>query len=167
MRMVMASALLAVAVGGPAAWAQEQGERASSAGCGVGTILFEGQKGPVPQILAVTTNGTSGNQTFGITTGTLGCEKEGVVRPPTKVRMLMLSSLDNLAGDVARGDGETLESLASLMAVAPEAKTRFFGTLQHNFGQIFPKEDVTVDQVIASMNAVLAQDAVLQRYVIA
>jgi hypothetical protein len=53
------------------------------------------------------------------------------------------------------------------MAVAPEDKTRFFGTLQHNFGQIFPKEDVTVDQVIASMNAVLAQDAVLQRYVIA
>jgi hypothetical protein len=165
--MVLASALLAVAVGGPAAWAQDQGERASSAGCGVGTILFEGQRGPVPQILAVTTNGTSGNQTFGITTGTLGCEKDGVVRPPTKVRMLMISSLDNLAGDVARGDGETLESLASLMVVAPEDKARFFGTLQQNFGRIFPREDVTVDEVIASLNAVLAQDAVLQRYVIA
>jgi hypothetical protein len=167
MRIVLASALLAVAVGGPAAWAQQQGEPASSAGCGLGTMLFEGQKGPVPQILAVTTNGTSGNQTFGITSGTLGCEKDGVVRPPTKVHVLLLSSLDNLAGDVARGDGETLESLASLMVVAPEDKARFFGTLQHNFGQIFPREDVTVDEVIASMNAVLAQDAVLKRYVIA
>jgi hypothetical protein len=167
MRIVMASALLALTVAAPAAFAQQDTERTSSAGCGVGTILFEGQKGPVPQILAVTTNGSFGNQTFGITTGTLGCEKDGVVRSPTKVRMLMLSSLDNLAGDVARGEGETLESLASLMVVAPEDKARFFEALQHNFVRIFPREDVTVDQVIASMNAVLAGDAVLQRYVIA
>jgi hypothetical protein len=167
MRLVLASAVLAVTLGGPAAWAQQQGEPASSAGCGVGTMLFEGQKGPVPQILAVTTNGTSGNQTFGITSGTLGCEKDGVVRPPTKVHVLLLSSLDNLAGDVARGDGETLNSLASLLTVAPEDQPRFFAALQHNFVRLFPSENVTVDEVIASMNAVLAQDAVLQRYVIA
>ena len=167
MRAMLAPALLALTLGAPAAWAQQQGEAASSAGCGVGTILFEGQKGPVPQILAVTTNGTSGNQTFGITTGTLGCEKDGVVRSPTKVRMLMISSLDNLAADVARGEGETLDSLAALMAVAPEDKARFAGTLQRNFVRLFPTENVTVDEVIASMNAVLAEDAVLQRYVAA
>jgi Protein of unknown function (DUF3015) len=142
-------------------------ETASSAGCGVGTILFEGQKGPVPQILAVTTNGSLGNQTFGITTGTLGCEKDAVVRSPTKVRMLMVSSLDNLAVDVARGQGETLESLASLMAVEPDHRARFFASLQSDFGRIFPSEDVTVDEVIVSINAVLAEDPVLQRYIIA
>jgi hypothetical protein len=167
MRVVLASALLALTVSGPAAWAQQQGEAASSAGCGVGTILFEGQKGPGPQILAVTTNGTSGNQTFGITTGTLGCEKDGVVRSPTKVRMLMISSLDHLAVDVARGDGETLDSLASLLAVAPEDRARFVDTLQRNFVRIFPSEDVTVDEVIVSMNAVMSEDPVLRRYVIA
>jgi len=167
MRAVLASVLLALTIGGPAAWAQEKGEAASSAGCGVGTILFEGQKGPVPQILAVTTNGTLGNQTFGITTGTLGCEKDGVVRSPTKVRMLMISSLDNLAGNVARGEGETLDSLASLLAVAPADKARFASTLQRNFVRIFPSQNVTVDEVIASMNAVMSEDAVLRRYVIA
>jgi hypothetical protein len=167
MRLAMASAILVVALGGPTAWAQEKGEPASSAGCGVGTILFEGQKGAAPQILAVTTNGTLGNQTFGITSGTLGCEKDGVVRSPTKVRMLMVSSLDNLSGDVARGEGETLDSLASLMTVAPADQPRFFATLQRNFTRLFPSENVTVDEVIASMNAVLAEDAVLQRYVIA
>jgi hypothetical protein len=35
-------------------------------GCGWGSKLFDGQKGVLPQIFAVTTNGTSGNQTFGI-----------------------------------------------------------------------------------------------------
>jgi hypothetical protein len=165
MRVLVASAVLALTVGAPAAWAQ-QGEPASSSGCGVGTILFEGQKGPVPQILAVTTNGSFGNQTFGITSGTLGCEKDGVVRSPTKVRVLLMSSLDNLATDVARGEGETLDSLASLMTVAPEDKARFTGALQHNFTRLFPSENVTVDEVIASMNAVLSEDAVLQRYVV-
>jgi len=166
MRAIGLSAALVVALGAHGAWAQNQ-ETASSAGCGVGTILFEGQKGPVPQILAVTTNGSFGNQTFGITTGTLGCEKDGVVRSPTKVRMLMISSLDNLATDVARGQGETLESLAALMEVEPDHKARFFASLQGDFGRIFPSEDVTVDEVIVSMNAVLAEDPVLQRYVIA
>ncbi len=130
-------------------------------------MLFEGQKGPVPQILAVTTNGTSGNQTFGITSGTLGCEKDGVVRPPTKVHMLLLSSLDNLAGDVARGEGETLEFPGLADGRRARGPGAVLATLQHNFVRIFPSENVTVDEVIASMNAVLAEDAVLQRYVIA
>jgi hypothetical protein len=166
MRALGFSAALMVALGAHGVWAQES-ETASSSGCGVGTILFEGQRGPVPQILAVTTNGTLGNQTFGITTGTLGCERDGVVRSPTKVRMLMISSLDNLATDVARGQGETLESLAALMAVEPDHKARFFASLQSDFGRIFPSEDVTVDEVIVSINAVLAEDPLLQRYVIA
>jgi hypothetical protein len=166
MRTFAIATALVLILSAQAASAQTN-ETASSAGCGVGTILFEGQKGPVPQILAVTTNGSFGNQTFGITTGTLGCEKDAVVRSPTKVRMLMVSSLDNLAVDVARGQGETLESLASLMAVEPDHRARFFASLQSDFGRIFPSEDVTVDEVIVSINAVLAEDPVLQRYVIA
>jgi Protein of unknown function (DUF3015) len=165
MRMLGISAALALALGAHGAVAQDQ-ETASSSGCGVGTILFEGQKGPVPQILAATTNGSFGNQTFGITTGTLGCEKDGVVRSPTKVRMLMVSSLDSLATDVARGQGETLESLAALIPVETDDKARFFASLQGDFARIFPSENVTVDEVIVSINAVLAEDPVLQRYVI-
>ena len=36
-----------------------------STGCGLGSIIFKGQKGPLMQILAVTTNGSFGTQTFG------------------------------------------------------------------------------------------------------
>jgi Protein of unknown function (DUF3015) len=165
MRTFGVAAALVLALGAHGASAQGN-ETASSAGCGVGTILFEGQKGPAPQVLAATTNGSFGNQTFGISTGTLGCERDAVVRSPTKVRMLMISSLDSLATDVARGQGETLESLASLMAVEPDHRARFFASLQGDFGRIFPSEDVTVDEVIVSMNAVFAADPVLQRYVI-
>jgi Protein of unknown function (DUF3015) len=163
MRLVMTSALLAIALTGPAAWAQE-GETANSSGCGLGTMLFDGQAGVGPQVLAVTTNGTSGNQTFGITSGTLGCTKDGVVRPPAEVRVLLMSSLDGLAADVARGQGETLASLANLMAIDEADQERFFVALQGSFVRIFPTEAVTADEVITSINAVMAEDEVLARY---
>lgn len=166
MRKLIVSAALTLALATPAALAQ-QDETANSSGCGVGTILFEGQKGIAPQVLAVTTNGTLGNQTFGISSGTLGCTQEGVVRSPTKVRMLLMSSLDSLAVDVARGDGETLASLASLLAVEEGDRARFFVALQDNFVRIFPSENVTAEEVLVSMNAVLAEDPVLSRYVFA
>ena len=54
-------------------------------GCGLGSMLWAGQSGVVPKILAATTNGTSGNQTFGITTGTLGCQADGVISSRAKL----------------------------------------------------------------------------------
>lgn len=166
MRTLIVPTVLALALTAPAALAQD-GETANSAGCGLGTMVFEGQQGIAPQVLAVTTNGTSGNQTFGITSGTLGCTQDGVVRSPTEVRVLLMSSLDNLAVDMARGDGETLESLAALLEVEDQDKPRFFAAMQDNFVRIFPNEDVTAEEVLVSMNAVLAEDEVLSRYAIA
>ena len=48
--------------------------------CGWGSKVFDGQSGIAPQVLAATTNGTSGNQTFAITTGTSGCTQDGAIR---------------------------------------------------------------------------------------
>lgn len=64
-----------------------------STGCGLGSMIWRGQKGPGPQILAVTTNGTFGTQTFGITTGTMGCDPNGRITGGTG-RML-LTFLEN------------------------------------------------------------------------
>ena len=43
------------------------------AGCGLGSLIFDADSGWT-QIFAATTNGTSGNQTFGITSGTSNCD---------------------------------------------------------------------------------------------
>lgn len=44
----------------------------SNCGCGLGYILFKDPKNPgiLIQVFAATTNGTFGNQTFGISSGT-------------------------------------------------------------------------------------------------
>jgi hypothetical protein len=118
-------------------------------------------------VLAVTTNGTLGNQTFGITSGTLGCTRDGVVSPPAEVRMLVVSSLDTLATDVARGEGETLASLASAMEVEEADRAHLYGALKSNFTRIFPSENVTADEVLVSLQTVMAEDEVLRRYLAA
>ncbi len=160
----LVSFALALSLAAGIAHAQE-GNVADSSGCGVGTILWKGQSGPAPQILAVTTNGTLGNQTFGITSGTLGCTKDGVVSPPAEVRMLTISSLDNLAKDVARGEGETLTSLAAAMKVEERDQPLLFATLKSNFTRIFPSDSVSADQVLVSIERVMVEDEVLARYV--
>jgi hypothetical protein len=153
----------AIAVSG-VALAQESGQTADSTGCGIGTNLFEGQSGVGPQIMAVTTNGLLTN-TFSVTSGTAGCNSDGVVALPTDVRVIVASSLDGLARDVARGEGETLESLADAMTIDEGDKLLFRTELQGNFDRIFPADNVSGDEVWAHIHAVMTENETLRRYV--
>ena len=47
----------------------------SQTGCGLGAMLIKDNSSAVLLAHQATTNGTSGSQTFGITSGTLGCQK--------------------------------------------------------------------------------------------
>jgi hypothetical protein len=138
--------------------------QADNTGCGLGTTVWEGQSGMAPQILAVTTNGTLGNQTFGITFGTLGCKKDGIVRSP--VAMFTGGNMDRLARDMSIGEGEALETLAELLGIEAEHKGAFYQTVKTNFGAIFPTADVTAEQVLDAVHDVMAQDTVLSRYAV-
>ena len=66
--------LIAVALSAPAAFA---GNGKANTGCGLGTLIFgsKADDSVLLQILAVTTNASCGNQTFGISTGTLECQQ--------------------------------------------------------------------------------------------
>lgn len=55
-----------------------------STGCGLGSMAWRGQSGILPQVAAATTNGTFGNQTFGITFGTSGCDPNGRITGGTQ-----------------------------------------------------------------------------------
>ena len=155
--------ILAVAVIGALAAGSAFAEE-DNVGCGVGSIIFEGQSGVAPQVLAVTTNGTLGNQTFGISSGTLGCTQDGVVTAQNKLPMFTDANLDKLARDIAVGQGESLETLAALMGVADEHKPRFFQTTKDHFDTIFPSENVTAQNVLDALDNILAQDTVLAPY---
>jgi hypothetical protein len=138
----------------------------NNVGCGLGSMVFEGKSGLAPQILAATTNGTFGNQTFGITFGTLGCAKDGVVSMPVphKIALFADQNLDKLAHDMAVGNGETLNSLAVLMEVEDQDKLAFFNATKTNFTKIFPHENATTIEVLQGLNNVMASEPRLKRY---
>ena len=127
---------------------------ASNIGCGLGTQVIGETDSVLMQALAVTTNGTSGNQTFGITSGTLGCAKPATF-VSNELNLFVGENMDMVAQDMSQGQGEALDTLAELMGVGTTDKEAFFATLQRNFDQIFTSEALTSAQMIDNMMAVL------------
>lgn len=103
------------------------------AGCGLGHMVL-GKDGN--QILAATTNGT-GSQTLAITSGTSGCVEGGAVAQQVPVYIEINRA--NLAKEAARGEGETLAGLASLLGCKQEV---FGPAMKANYNQIFMKSEM-------------------------
>jgi len=108
-------------------------------GCGLGTMLFQDNAdgSVVSQTFQATTNGIFGNQTFGITSGTLGCEQPDSVFQNDKLLAFTVDNMDSLARDIANGQGETLRTVAELMEIPTAEQTAVFTNLQSNFDKIF------------------------------
>lgn len=135
--------------------------------CGWGAKVFDGQSGIAPQVLAATTNGTSGNQTFGITTGTSGCTQNGTVRSNWKTAMFIDGNKERLARDMSRGGGESLDSLAQLIGVKEEHKAHFNQVAQANFERIYSADMVSAQDIMNNLRNVLAADQTLAGYSVA
>lgn len=124
-------------------------------GIGVGTIIFEGQSGLLSQICAATTNGCFGNQTFAITTGTLGAERWTDIVSNDSVKGFVKDNMDQLAREMAAGRGETLDTLAGLCGVPAEKHASFARDLQAHFADIYTSPTVTNDEVVANLARVV------------
>ncbi len=142
-----------------ASWAGADGD------CGVGSRVFDGQKGVAPQVLAMTTNGTF-YQTFAVTSGTSGCNPNATVKSNWKVSLFIDENVNKLARDMSVGGGETLDTLAVLLGVSNEHKPAFFKTTKENFGQIFTSDSITSTEVAVSLKKVLAANSELAQYAV-
>ncbi|GGE54916.1 hypothetical protein GCM10007421_31830 [Halopseudomonas oceani] len=133
-------------------------------GCGWGNMLFEGQSGLPSHLVATITNGTSGNATFGMTSGTNGCDTSGRLTYNGKPMLVLGSIMNELSEDVARGEGEALTTYAVVLGIQPEDRDHFAAVTHAHFSEIFPSADVTAEQVHAATLSVMRQDAVLSKY---
>lgn len=125
-------------------------------GCGLGSLALGDQESTM-LLSAVATflNGISGNQTFGISSGTLGCEPAAGFVMRNEVEKFVSSNMDHLAMDMAQGRGDTLDALADLMQIEGNDRLNLFAELQINFESIFPAHDATVTHVVDGIEAVL------------
>ena len=137
----MNKTLVASLMLGAAVMVSAPAQAIDSTGCGLGSMAWRGQSGILPQVAAATTNGTFGNQTFGITFGTSGCDPNGRITGGTQKMVLAFleNNLEQFAMDAAAGEGETLTTLAGIMNMNEAdvaAKT------YQNFAVLFPNENV-------------------------
>jgi hypothetical protein len=135
------------------------------AGCGLGTVLWEGKDGKVWKLFASTTNQWAGTQTIGITLGSSGCGTGGTVKKSARVQTFVGSNFDQVARAMAVGEGETLEALAVLLEIAPSDRDVFYRLTQSRFSTIFASERVTAGDVVTSLSAVMAADSRFAAYV--
>src|SRR5436190_23812900 len=127
------------------------------AGCGLGSMVFGDQKGMI-QILAATTNGTFGSQTFGITSGTSNCVEAAAGTQGAKT--FIEGNREALAKDAARGSGETITTLTA-MAGCKDSKA-VGAALQKRFTTVFVGEQTPVEQVSHNVLHELRSDSSLE-----
>ncbi|EIK95215.1 hypothetical protein PMM47T1_18450 [Pseudomonas sp. M47T1] len=132
--------------------------------CGWGNMLFEGQRGTPAHFLASTTNGTSGNATFGMTSGTNGCSTNAALTYGGKSWIAMNGMMNELSEDMAKGQGEALTTYAVVLGVAPQDRAYFESVTHQHFQDIFKTADVTADDVHANTMNVLKSDPRLAKY---
>ena len=125
----------------------------SNIGCGLGAVLLKGKKGKFMELAGTCLNSTFFNsQAFAITSGTSGYE-EGAVIGMTDVEVFVAKNMDSLATDIARGNGEYVDTLASMYKV--QDVDGFKTKLKNNFDRIYTNTGVTSKEVVANINDVV------------
>lgn len=128
-------------------------------GCGLGTQIWTGSKGVGPKVLGATTNGTLGNQTFGISSGTLGCHQGGTVTADARLQIFAGANIERLARDMAQGSGEALDAFAALVGIRPEDRPAFNAFTQAHFADLYAGDTVTAAQMLDSLERLMATDS--------
>lgn len=159
MRKLVLGAGLTVAMmlAGATAHAQSYG----SAGCGLGSMLFGKDNSKGMQILAATTNGIFGNQTFGITSGTLNCVSGGVVTAQREQTAFAEVNFQDLKRNMAMGGGEYLTSFSTLLGCEEAAKPAFFKMSQAKYGTLVPTAETTPVALVTSVKEQIKADPAL------
>lgn len=132
----------------------------NDAGCGLGSMVFKEQK-PVHQIVASALNQLA-SQSFGITTGTMGCTSGGLIKSSKEREVFVATNMKALERELASGQGQYASSLAALSGCG--AKSDAFLTMSKaRYEKLFPSERTEAIELIENLDKEIAADAVLSK----
>jgi hypothetical protein len=131
------------------------------AGCGLGSLVFQNDNAMIKQILAATTNGTFGSQTFGITSGTSNCTSGGVLKSEREQMAFVEVNFRDLKRDMAAGGGEFLSSFGTLLGCEEAAKPALAKMTQSKYEALVPSETTTPVQLLSTLKTQIKATPVL------
>jgi hypothetical protein len=135
-------------------------------GCGLGKVAWQNYphaKTKGSQIMIATTNASFGTNTFGISTGTLGCTDDGNWWAENKTTMFADLNSDALAQEMAQGRGEHLASLATLLGVPQEQHATFFAMAQERYTALTTAGESSAVAMVKALNDAIAANPVLAK----
>lgn len=135
-------------------------------GCGLGKLAwqdYKDQKQIVPQVLMATTNGTFGSTTFGISFGTSGCTNDGVIMGEMRAHAFTEATVASLSQDIARGGGEHLASLATLLGIPTDQQPAFFAKAQQRYAYLIETGEPSAAALIAALHDASGAEPVLAK----
>lgn len=130
-----------------------------AAGCGLGSLVFK--ENDKTQILAATTNGTFGTQTFGITSGTSNCASGGVMKSQREQAAFAEVNFSDLKRNMAGGGGEFLMSFATLLGCEDAAKPALAKMTQANYETIVKTDNSSPLEMLSALKTAIKGNAYL------
>lgn len=116
---------------------------AGNVGPGLGYLLCHDKEGMGWDLLGAFLNGIWYNQFFAISFGSWGYDKAAVAM--TETNQFISDNMDALANDIAKGEGEYIDTLSTMLNVSDSVA--FKASLQNNFDEIFSSSEVSAQDV--------------------
>jgi Protein of unknown function (DUF3015) len=135
-------------------------------GCGLGKLAWQNYpnaKTKGAQIMMATTNGSFGTQTFGMSTGTMGCSDDGRWWAEQKATMFAELNTEALAQEMAQGRGEHLASMATLLGVPQQQHRAFFAMAQERYATLSLAGDISAPAMVKTLNEGISADPSLAK----
>jgi len=129
------------------------------AGCGLGASVMEGKGGKGTNMAAAILNNIIIANTFFMTTGDgmMGCDPTQVIQRDELTEIFVAQNMDQITTDTAKGSGDYLNVLASLLGVPETELPRFSSLAQSQFDTLFLDGNQASD-VISSLQVAMSSD---------
>ena len=129
-------------------------------GCGPGAVLMP-KNTIVSQTLAAATNASWSHMvTFGMTSGTSGCNISGFVKNDEQMPVYFAeANLTDLTTEMAQGEGEKLVAFSQTFGCRQEAYPAFAQMTRSQFSTLVPSAQTSPEEVVRLVRVGIRSDA--------
>ena len=128
-------------------------------GCGLGWQVTQKRT-----MIATTTRATTNGfvpPTFGMTSGTIGCEQHSFAKNEEAGAKFAYNNFDSLSIEMAEGNGEFLAAFARTLGCNDNAVEHFGAFTQKNYRSIIRSEKTSAVEMFKNVRTQMSKDAVL------